>query len=83
MGTKKTFGAWLRGRRAELRQTIAESAEVLGISENTMSRWERELLQPVKVVDIHRLADWAGESATDVFELLEPSGEPAKTAATG
>jgi len=75
------FGAWLRGRRAEKRQTQEEAASELGLSVDLVARWEREQRLPVKVADVLALEAWAEVERGTVFELVARALEATSTAA--
>lgn len=66
----RAFGAWLRGRRAEKRQTQEEAASEIGLSADLVARWEREQRLPVKVADVLALEAWAGVERGTVFRLV-------------
>ncbi len=79
--TLKRFGAWLRGQRAERRETQDQTAEKLGVSADLLARWESERRLPLKVSHILRVAAWAGEHRGDVFELVAADLESRTSAA--
>lgn len=72
-----TFGAWLRGRRAELRQTQEEAAAALDVSPNLVLAWEGERKVPVKVAHVLRIAEWAGVERAEVLDLVAQGHETA------
>lgn len=50
------FGAVLRRLREEKEYTISKLSSAAGISESTLSRWERGLCKPRFINDISRIA---------------------------
>ena len=72
-----TFDAWIRGRRAERRETQAELAERLQVSPWLVARWEKGLDVPVKVVHLSRLAEWSGVSISKLARLALDSEKEA------
>jgi len=66
-----TFGAWLRGRRAEKGQTQEEARAEVGVSRANWAQWETEARLPKKIRDLTRLSAWAENvTATQLFELV-------------
>jgi transcriptional regulator with XRE-family HTH domain len=78
---RKTFGAWLRGLRAEKQQTQDEASTALGVSTDLLASWENERRIPVKVSHVLRAAAWAGADRGDVFELVAADLEDRVSAA--
>ena len=71
--SSKGFGQWLRGLRAELRQTQEEVATAVGCSPHLIASWEKEERLPAKVVSVVAIAKWSGLSGTEVFEIVSGS----------
>ncbi len=65
-----TFGAWLRGRRAEKNQTQEQTAEAIGVGPKTLAGWEAERALPIKILDVIQVAEWASVEKEVVFELV-------------
>ena len=66
-----TFGAWLRGRRAERRLSQVEAAECIGISANRFAKWENDNEEPIKLVHIRKLARWGGATVPELLPMLK------------
>jgi len=54
-----SFGDKLRGLRVKTRKTLREQSRILGVSMNSIYRWENDLSTPRKPV-LKRIADYYG-----------------------
>ncbi len=84
MRTDLSFGAWLRGRRAQLGSTMDEAASECGVSRRTWSEWESDGGEPSKVADVRSVARWAKTDVMQLFAMLAEAPVPAEdSSATG
>lgn len=66
-----TFGAWLRGRRAEKGQTQDDAVAAVGCSRASWADWEAEKRLPVKIADLVKLAEWSGDTTPiELFAIV-------------
>lgn len=71
MNKNLDFSSWIRGRRAEKRQTQNEAAAEVGVSRGLWVIWEGKSDLPVsKVTHVHKIALWAGCEAGDLLPML-------------
>lgn len=61
----------LKAKRLALNMTLKEVAELVGVSEGTVSRWEREEITNLKREHIHKYALALGLSPLEIMSATE------------
>lgn len=61
----------LKKRRIELNMTLKDVADLVGVSEGTISRWEREEITNLKRENIHKYALALGLSPLEIMSSSE------------
>lgn len=68
-----TFGAWLRGRRAERGQRQEVAAKACRVGRHTWQSWEADKTHPKRIKHLTAIAQWAQLDPEVVLALLPNS----------
>lgn len=69
-GEIMTFGAWLRGRRAERGQRQEVAAKACQVGRHTWQSWEADKTHPKRIKHLVAIAAWAHTDSQEVLRLL-------------
>lgn len=65
------LGQFIKQKRKEKKLTLKQVGDAVGVSDVTVSRWERNEIKNMKIDKIHALASILGVSEIDFFNLWD------------
>lgn len=73
--TKQSFGATIASLRKERGMTQLDLAQLMGVTDKAVSKWERDLSFP-DVASLPKLAEVLGASVDELLEVKSAAQEP-------